>query len=476
MPILPPTLSLFVVLLLLPLAGRADKIDDYIRTEMQKQHIPGLSIAIVRNGQVARTKGYGLSNLELKTPVTRDTAFMSGSMGKQFTAAAVMLLVEDGKIDLDKKISRYLPKTPESWSEITVRHLLTHTSGLKDYQPDIDFSRDSTDAEMVALFAKYPLDFPTGEHWSYSNLGYVVLGILVKQVSGKFYGDLLQERVFKPLEMTATRIQTEADLVPNRAAGYHWTPDGWKNQEHVTQTWNQTADGSLLVTASDLAKWDMALTNRRLFKPSTYDAFWTPVKRNNGSRAQYGMGWMLNDVRGRRLIEHGGTWLGFQTMISRYVDDKLSVVVLANADTARPDIIAHGIAARIDPHLSPTQLKTVTDPDPQRSLRLKGVLSDYAKGGEGSSDMATGLRTGHSGTARDRGSQAALAGMLKGLKSFTYVNRDDIPSGSLERRGEPIQQILYYQLVTEKGTLLYGFYLTADGKVADFSQVANSQS
>jgi CubicO group peptidase (beta-lactamase class C family) len=456
-------------LLALATGSRADKIDDYIKTEMEKQRIPGLSIAVVKKGNVVKAKGYGVANLELKVPVTKDTVFMSGSVGKQFTAAAVMLLVEDGKIGLDEKVSKYLPNTPDTWKEITVRHLLTHTSGLKDYQPDTNFREEATDAQMLAKFAKYPLDFAPGEHWSYSNLGYVTLGILVKLVSGKFYGDLLKERVFTPLGMTATQVFSESELVPHRAAGYLPTKDGWRNQEYVAQTWNRTADGSLLFTASDMAKWALALHNKSLFKPSTYTLFETPVRLNNGSLFDYSMGWAFGEARGHAIIEHGGAWLGFRTNISRYVNDDLTIVVLANSGSASPEKITHDVAELMLPDLSLSRLKVLPDPDSQRTKKLQTLLQDYVKGTADSSDMALGLRTSHSGTARSKGARTRLENALKAMKSFTYWNADAVQNRSLSRRGERIREILYYKLVGEKAESIVRFYLTGDGKVADFS-------
>lgn len=463
------TLALYLCLLSVFVSGaaQADTVDDVAKAEMQKQHIPGLSLAVVRAGKVIKAKGYGFANLELNVPATPQTVFLSGSVGKQFTAAAIMLLVEDGKLALDEKLSKYLPGTPESWKDITIRRLLTHTSGITDYQPDIDFKRDYTDTEMIQTFAKYPLDFPTGDYWSYSNLGYVTLGILIKQVTGKFYGDFLKERVFTPLGMTNTRVYSESDLVPNRAAGYYWIKDGYKNQEYVTQNWNQTADGSLLFTVLDMAKWDAALYSKKLLKQSTLDALWTPVKLNNGYEAPYGFGWSLGDYRGRRLIEHGGAWLGFKTQISRYVDDKLTVIVLANAGGADPTYIAQQVAACYLPQIRLSAIKPQPDPDSQRTERLKAILTDFAKGAKESLMMSPALLATRSGTARDKGSRAGLLLRLASVKTFTYITEDDVQARNLTRRGVPIRRIVYCKLTTDKAAFLYRFYLTERGQVAD---------
>lgn len=329
------------------------RVDDYINTELQKQRIPGLSLAVVKDGKIILAKGYGLSNVEHQVPVKPETIFQSGSVGKQFTATAVMMLVEEGKINLEDKISKYFSDAPAGWQNITVRHLLTHTSGTTDYPNDFDFRRDYTEDELLKRAEAIPLAFQPGEKWSYSNLGYVVLGILIHKVSGKFYGDFLQERIFRPLGMTTARIISEADIVPNRAAGYTIVKGELKNQGWVSPTLNTTADGALYLTVYDMAKWDAALYTESLLPRRSLEQMWTPVKLNDGKTQSYGFGWGLAEVRGHHIIEHGGSWQGFKSHIARYVDDKLTIIVFANLAQSNPTRIAHGVAAIYDPALTP---------------------------------------------------------------------------------------------------------------------------
>ena len=330
------------------------RVDEYITVEMQKQHIPGVSVAVIKGGQIILAKGYGFANVEHQVLVKPDTIFQSGSVGKQFTATAVMMLVEAGKIGLDDKISKYLTDAPESWKDITVRHLLSHTAGTTDYPRDFDFRRDYTEDELLKRAGAIPLAFQPGDKWSYSNLGYVMLGILIHKVSGKFYGDFLQERIFKPLGMNTARIISEADIVMNRAGGYRLVKGELKNQEWVSPSLNTTADGALYLTALDMAKWDAALYTENLLKKSSLDQMWTPVKLNNGKTHPYGFGWGLGEVRGHRIIEHGGSWQGFKAFIARYPDDKLTVVVFANLTQANEGRIAHGVAEIYNPELKRT--------------------------------------------------------------------------------------------------------------------------
>jgi CubicO group peptidase (beta-lactamase class C family) len=331
------------------------KVDEYIRAEMQAQQIPGLALAVIKDGKTVIARGYGLANVEHQVPVKPETIFQSGSTGKQFTATAVMMLVEEGKLSLDDKITKYFPDGPEAWQKITVRHMLTHTSGMTDYPQDFDLRRDYAEDDLYQRIKPIPLAFQPGEKWSYSNLAYVMLGILIHKVSGKFYGDFLQERIFKPLEMTTARIISESDIVPNRAAGYRVANGQLKNQDWVSPSLNTTADGALYLTIYDMAKWDAALYTEKLLKKSSLEQMWTAVKLNDGKTHPYGFGWALGQVRGHRVIEHGGAWQGFKAQISRYVDDKLTVIVLANQIRTNQSKLAHGVAALFNPDLAQPQ-------------------------------------------------------------------------------------------------------------------------
>ena len=368
-----------VVAIAAPLASRnqtpaadaaeiTEKVDAYIAAEMRAEKIPGLALGIVRDGQMIKAQGYGMANVELDVPVKPETIFQTGSVGKQFTATAIMMLVEDGKFRLDEPIDKYFAGAPAAWSTITVRNLLTHTSGIPDYESDsltkkdaafIDLRKDYTEAELFQKFASLPLAFPPGSKSSYSNTGYLLLGILIHKVTGQFYGDVLQERIFRPLGMTSTRIISEADIIPNRASGYRLVKGEIKNQEWVSPSLNTTADGALYTNIVDMAKWDAALYTEKLLKKANLDQMWSPVRLNSGKLYPYGFGWRVTQVNGHKLIEHGGAWQGFTTQISRYVDDRLTVIVLTNLDSdhSQPDKIAHEVASLYNSALTRAQPK-----------------------------------------------------------------------------------------------------------------------
>jgi len=336
-----------------------DAVGNCIRAEMQSEHIPGLALLIVRNGQIYRAEGFGYSNIELQVPVTPKTIFQSGSMGKQFTAMAVLMLAEQGKLSLDDPITKFFPDAPPAWTKVKVKNLLSHTAGFTDYPDNFDERREYTEPELLKIVENIPLAFPPGSSWSYSNLGYLTLGILIHRVSGEFYGDFLQEKVFGPLGMTSTRIISEADIVPNRAAGYRLVKGELKNQKWVSPSLNTTADGSLYFNILDLAKWDAALTKGKLISPSSYAQLWTPFPLNDGrpNPHDYGFGWVIGQVNGHKVIEHEGAWQGFTTNISRYVDDKLTIVVLTNQAAAEPGDITHHVAGFLVPALMPPTKK-----------------------------------------------------------------------------------------------------------------------
>jgi CubicO group peptidase (beta-lactamase class C family) len=324
----------------------ADEVTQFVRAEMQQQHIPGLTLLVSRSGKPIRTEGYGLSNVELNVPAKPESIFQSGSVGKQFTATAVMMLVEADKVGLEDSLTKYFPDAPAAWNQVTVRELLSHTAGFTDYPKDFDLRKDYTEEELLKMVEAIPLAYSPGTSWSYSNLGYLTLGILIHKVTGQFYGDFLQKRIFRPLGMSTIRIINEADIIPNRSAGYRLVNGEAKNQEWVSPTLNTTADGSLYFSILDLAKWDAALYTEKFLKRSSLAQMWTvaPLRDGKPNSGHYGYGWFIEVNDGHRVFEHEGQWQGFETQISRYVDDNLTVVVLTNLATAKPDRIAHGVA------------------------------------------------------------------------------------------------------------------------------------
>ena len=353
----------------------ADRIDELVRGEMTRQRVPGVAAAVVHKGKIVTARGYGHANIEHMVPVTDATIFQSGSLGKMFTAMAVMLQVEDGKLRLDDPLTKFFPDAPATWRAITVRHLLTHTSGIPDYTTDaFDYRKDYTEEELARFAFAEKLEFPAGSRWNYSNTGYALLGFIVRKASGSFYGDVLAERVFKPLGMTTSRVITERDIVLNRAAGYMLSNGELKNQEWVAPLLNTTADGSLYFSLRDLLAWDAAVKRRAILRPESWDLILDRVRLNSGKTYPYGFGWSIDERGGQPLQQHGGSWQGFKTQYSRFLGEDLSIIVLANAAQADPSRIADGIAAIVNPALEVPKLAPIADNDPDARARLLVVL------------------------------------------------------------------------------------------------------
>ena len=327
-------------------AAQSDRIDDYVRAEMKKQRVQGLSLAVVKNGKVVKAEGYGLANVELNVPARPETVYKIGSISKQFIATGIMLLIDDGKLSLGDHISKYLDGTPDTWKEITIRHLLTHTSGLVREAPGFDPLKVQKDADLIKTAYPVPLNFAPGQKWEYCNLGYFALAEIISRVSGKPWSEFLDERVFKPAGMGVTRTTTVSDIVPNRATGYYLKVNLLQNAPEYLAL---RPSGAFLSTVLDLAKWDAALYTDRILKQAARDEMWKPAaesdrKSDQGTNLHYGFGWFIDQSKGHRLVFHGGSLPGFRAALLRYVDDKLTIVILANGDEARPEVIARGVA------------------------------------------------------------------------------------------------------------------------------------
>lgn len=435
-------------------SATARAVDAYVEQVMKKRHIPGVSIAVVKDGKTVMSKGYGLANVELEVPATRDTVYQLASVTKTFTATAVMLLVRDGKLALDDKIAERLPDLPSAWNKVTVRQLLNHTSGIKSYTSVRNFEKtvrkDYTQREILDLVAKAPLEFAPGEKWNYNNTGYFLLGMLIEKSSGKPYGEFMAERIFRPLGMTRTRANDLRAVIRVRAQGYEWDGKKLRNGEYTSPT-QPFAAGMLVSTVGDLAKWDAALANHTLLDESTLMTMWTPTRLNKGE-AGYGLGWGVSKVAGRRLVSHGGGISGFSTEISRFIDDKLTVIVLTNLEGGQAESLARGIAGRFVSTLAEKASEPIADNDKPTTRRLRGMVEAALKG-----EADPNLFTEESGKVlvpRIKELKSGLA-PLGDLKSFQLV----------ERKAEGQGVYLRYRAGFETDTFNVSFVLDETGKI-----------
>lgn len=358
-------------------------VDQVVLAEMQRQRSPGLGVAVMRGNQVLMAKGYGLANLEHQVPVSAETMFESGSVGKMFTAAGIMALVEDQRLSLDSSVRRYLPDAPASWQGITLRHLLSHTSGIPDYTSDaMDYRRDYTEAQLTSMAFALPLEFAPGTRWNYSNTGYVLLGAIMSRITGAPYWQFLQARIFAPSGMKTVRIISEADVVPHRASGYLPSASGFTHQSWVSPSLNTTADGSLLISIRDFVAWSSVVRDRRVLTKESWAQLFTPITLSSGRTHPYGFGWFVDSLNGQRVLQHGGSWQGFRTQFTRYDGADLTVVVLANSGAVFPDVVASRIAAAVDSALTPPAPATaaIEDRDPRTTAQVRALLAKTARG------------------------------------------------------------------------------------------------
>ena len=344
------------------------KVERYIARQMKLMRIPGLAVGIYNRGGIMLAKGYGVGDLDNKVPVKPKTIFCLASMGKQFVSAAIMILVEEGKLNLNDGLAKYFTGAPQSWRLIKIKHMLSHTSGLDEYENDSGLADDEANGpkslfysqanlsedELVKRTKKMPIKFNPGEKWTYCNTNYMLLGIIIHKVTGKFWFDYVKERILRPLGMNSVRFVYKKDAIKDIPSGYELREDRLKRSVWWSDTFNSAADGAFYCNVLDLAKWDKALYGTKLLKKSSLNRMWTVFKLNNGkpNPYNYGFGWFMNSINGHRIIGHDGGWQGFSSHIARYVDDEMTVVVLDNLFSSDAIIIAHEIAGRLNPSLS----------------------------------------------------------------------------------------------------------------------------
>jgi D-alanyl-D-alanine carboxypeptidase len=351
-------------LLLLSIPARADAVDDFLAREVQKRHLPALSMAVVLDRQVVKTGAYGLADLELRVPATPETVFQIQSITKTFTASAILMLVGEGGVSLEDPVSKHLDGTPESWKGITIRHLLNHTSGIRDFinQPTASLRIDVTEEEVLGAMAAVPLQFAPGERYAYSNTNYHLLAMILRKLTGKWYADFLSDRIFVPLDMTNTRPVSLSAIIPNRASGYFWTGQGYRKGDFIAESILSYGGGGVLSTAPDMARWAQAMLSDKLLKAEAISQAWTPAVLSNENKSGYGLGWAIGSLQGHREVSHsGGHATGFTSFLGIYPEDRLAVIVLLNRGGFEPSHIARRLAGMYVPALASRSKKSNED-------------------------------------------------------------------------------------------------------------------
>ncbi|HOX03531.1 MAG TPA: serine hydrolase domain-containing protein [Candidatus Paceibacterota bacterium] len=311
---------------------QADRVDRLVQAQLEEKHIPGLALAVVRDGRIAKARGYGWANLEWRVPATAQTVFEIGSVTKQFTAALVMMLAEEGRVRLDDPVTRFFTNAPPIWEGITVRHLLTHTSGLRNYTglPGFEVTRGLTREDFVRTLGAYPLEARPGDRYAYCNSGYNLLGYIIEEAGGAPYWQAFESRICRPHGMAETRSRDLRALIPRRADGYERKDDRWINRDSdLTEIFSA---GAVASTVLDLARWAIALETGSVLSESSRNDMWAPTRLNDGGEKLYGLGWGVDPHGGRRNIGHSGSTSGFSASLQWFPDDRLWVIVLCNLD------------------------------------------------------------------------------------------------------------------------------------------------
>lgn len=323
------------------------KFDNILQQEFPKDG-PGATVLIAQKGRIIYRNAFGLANLEHKIPMSPDKVFRIGSITKQFTSSAILKLAEEGKLNLDDDLTKFLPEYPTNGKTITIEHLLTHTSGLKSYtqmnQWDDEVRRkDFTPEAMVEFFKDEPMDFEPGEEFRYNNSGYFLLGYIIEKVTGKTYAEYIQEAFYTPLGMTNSYYGAHAPIIKNRASGYSNEGSGYTNTPYLSMT-QPYAAGSLLSNVDDIFTWYQAVMNGKVLNKASLEKAHSPYKLNNGKPVGYGYGWFLGYLNGSRVIEHGGGINGFLTASIYLPEEDVFVALFSNCDCKPPQEIAKRLA------------------------------------------------------------------------------------------------------------------------------------
>lgn len=330
-------------------AAAVARIDAVVQKHMRAPGAVGISVAVARGDELAYERAYGFAELEFAVNADPETMFRIGSVTKQFTAAAIVVLSARGKLSVDDPLTKFLPDYPTHGHEITLRHLLTHTSGIPSYTGlgpswELHRARELPDEELVALWKELPLEFEPGSKWRYSNSGYYLLGMVIAKVSGQSYPEFLREAFFDPLALTRTRHDSNAELLLNRAQGYAFEDERFWNDGLLGLS-QPGAAGMLLSTAGDLVRWQRALVTGKVVAPEAYEEMTLPFLLNDGGESNYGFGLTLDQQAGHRRIWHGGGIDGFNSVLMFFPDEDLHVAVISNSERLRADALGQEIAA-----------------------------------------------------------------------------------------------------------------------------------
>ena len=445
-------------------------IDAFVLRTMQARRIPGVAVAVVYDGAVVYKKAFGVANVETETPLTVNSVFELASVTKQFTAAAIMMLVEEGKVHLDTSITAYIDSAPPGWRPITVRHLLTHTSGIfaggivrHDNSPLL-----AVTTKQAFQYVAAQRVFPTGDVGFYSDAGYFLLGMILEKASGQKYPEFLQRRIFDPLQMTQSSTTDRRRVVKGRVATYEFADSALVNWR---RDWDYELPSffGIWSTLEDVAKWDTALRRNTLLRQASLEQMWTPAKLNDGRDALvdsrvYGFGFRLGELRGHRVVSHTGA---SGTLLLHLLEEPLTVIVFTNlSNTAgrHSTTLGNGIVGLLRPAYTPVQ-KLTAQPDraPETTSALQTLLTHIA------ADRESPVMTAAHATYFRRLPRVArdpLRDQLASLAPLSFIACDEVEGKGI-RITDAISRICYYKARNAAGrTTYFTFWLTREGKAA----------
>jgi len=325
--------------------AQIDSTDLIVQKMMKEQKIAGLALAVIKNGKTVVNKGYGLANVELNVAVTEKTVIRLGSVSKQFFSTAILKLMEEGKLSIEDHVHKFFPDAPETWRPIQLKHLMSHTSGLKREGPAYNNSVIQPDLVIIKSAYSLPLDFKTGEKYQYCNLAYFMLAEVIKQVSGMPWQDYVREKLFIPAGMKNSGMTDFYPIIPNRANGYMHKNGVLVNADAMYAV---RPSGGFLSTSTDMILWDKVLREKNIIlKKENWELLWQPfikTSENAESKAYYGFGWIIDERNGRKTVEHGGSNVGFRSYFTRFINDGLSIIIMTNTDEANPGAIVRALS------------------------------------------------------------------------------------------------------------------------------------
>ncbi|MCJ7465308.1 MAG: beta-lactamase family protein [Maribacter sp.] len=424
---------------------KLDGIDSLVKTHMSNRHIPGLAIAIVKKGQVIKKSHYGVSNIETGTLVNENSVFEIASMTKQFICSAILILQQEGKLTVSDKVSKYLDDLPSSWNDITITHLMNHTSGLRDDwdEPTSYFYQNNTVEKMISAQKKYPLYFKPGDSFNYSS-GPFFLGLVIKKVTGENYSTFLKERIFDPLKMSSTSVYEYRAVVPDRVSGYRWNYGVLENGEDIPPAAESRADVGIITSINDMIKWDLALKNNEFLEERSLKQMFRAGLLNNGKHIPYGYGWYIYFFRNNLIIEHGGAFrTGFGSRITLFPNSDLEIIILCNLWQSGLSELSTLIASYyIENFQRISELTTKLDPQIKRTKELEKLFFNASQKIYSRGNLYQ--LTNFSGFDPDE-----LEDILKGFNKFEFLGKVEFKSNPIELYNTKIEKILYYKIIAE---------------------------